>query len=96
MTFLNESETKNKPYQGIKGYHRDLSMLFWHVPNKLFSSGWVSELKVMIHMANSNNTAPSIGTIAKRNITTGLFGLTHGMLKYEFVTTWTKDNSDHC
>ena len=25
---------------------------------------------------NSNNTAPSIGTIAKRNITTGLFGLT--------------------
>jgi hypothetical protein len=24
---------------------------------------------------NSNNTAPSIGTIAKRNITTGLFGL---------------------
>ena len=25
---------------------------------------------------NSNNTAPSIGTIGKRNITTGLFGLT--------------------
>ena len=24
---------------------------------------------------NSNNTAPSIGTITKRNITTGLFGL---------------------
>jgi hypothetical protein len=26
-------------------------------------------------LSNSNNTAPSIGTIAKRYITTGLFGL---------------------
>ena len=43
--------------------------------------GWVIPLKIektakIGRNPNSNNTAPSIGTIAgKRNITTGLFGL---------------------
>ena len=34
-----------------------------------------SIIQVSWMLSNSNNTAPSIGTIAKRYITTGLFGL---------------------
>jgi hypothetical protein len=36
---------------------------------------FVSDLRQVSSFPNSNNTAPSIGTIAGRYITTGLFGL---------------------
>jgi hypothetical protein len=45
--------------------------------------GLVSNWSLCLILRNSNNTAPSIGTIAaKRNITTGLFGLDPTVLSH--------------